>query len=166
MSRGFVKEEDQEEAPFIPPRAALPDGVINYVTPQGLKALELEQSDLEKELLDLDIEDEKERRHARAVINGKLDLLSDRISSARVLNPEDQPQDEVRFGAKVKLLSLKDKFQQEFQIVGVDQADVKKQMIAFIAPLARAVNGKRKGETTELQLGNEQRSFKVLEISY
>lgn len=166
MSRGFVKEEDQEEAPFIPPRAALPDGVINYVTPQGLKALELEQSDLEKELLDLDIEDEKERRHARAVINGKLDLLSDRISSARVLNPEDQPQDEVRFGAKVKLLGLKDKFQQEFQIVGVDQADVKKQMIAFIAPLARAVNGKRKGEMAELQLGNEQRSFKVLEISY
>ena len=27
MSRGFVKEEDQEEAPIIPPRAALPAGV-------------------------------------------------------------------------------------------------------------------------------------------
>lgn len=47
MSRGFVKEEDQEEAPIIPPRAALPNGVTNYVTPKGyqdlldeLKALE------------------------------------------------------------------------------------------------------------------------------
>ena len=43
MSRGFVKEEDQEEAPFIPPRAALPAGVTNYVTPLGLKALQREK---------------------------------------------------------------------------------------------------------------------------
>ncbi|MGV3636407.1 MAG: transcription elongation factor GreA, partial [Flavobacteriales bacterium] len=27
MSRGFVREDDQEEAPFIPPRAPLPEGV-------------------------------------------------------------------------------------------------------------------------------------------
>lgn len=166
MSRGFVKEEDQEEAPFIPSRAALPDGVINYVTPQGIQALETEKYKLEQELLDLDIEDEKERRHTRTVINGKLDLLNQRISSARVINPEDQPENEVRFGAKVKLLNLKSKTQQEFQIVGVDEADVRKQKIAFIAPVARAVNGKRKGETAVLQLGAEQRSFEVLEISY
>lgn len=166
MSRGFVKEEDQEEAPFIPPRAALPKGVINYVTPKGLRLLELEQRELEKELLNLHIEDDKERRHARAVLNGKLDLLSQRISSARVINPKDQPQDEVRFGAKVKLLNLKNNVRQEFQIVGVDQADVKKQMIAFIAPLARAVNGKRKGDKTELRLGNEIRALMVLEILY
>ena len=46
MSRGFVKEEDQEEAPFIPPRAALPPGVTNYVTPQGYQELIKEREDL------------------------------------------------------------------------------------------------------------------------
>ena len=32
MSRGFVKEDDQEEIPIVPPRANLPEGVPNYVT--------------------------------------------------------------------------------------------------------------------------------------
>jgi len=40
MSRGFVKEEDQEEPPFVPPRASLPAGVENYVTEEGYKALQ------------------------------------------------------------------------------------------------------------------------------
>lgn len=166
MSRGFVKEEDQEEAPFIPPRAVLPDGVTNYVTPAGLRELESERKGLEEELSNLNIEDEKELRHTRTLITGKLDLLNERIGSARVLNPEDQPKDEVRFGAKVKLLNLSNKTPLEFQIVGVDQADVKKQKIAFTAPIARAVNGKKKHDTAELQLGNQLRLFEIVEISY
>ena len=48
MSRGFVKEDDQEEAPFVPPRAALPDGVANYVTPRGLERLLAERMQLEE----------------------------------------------------------------------------------------------------------------------
>ena len=39
MSRGFVREGDQEEPVVIPQRAVLPDHVINYVTPSGMKQL-------------------------------------------------------------------------------------------------------------------------------
>jgi hypothetical protein len=39
MSRGFVNEDDQEEIPFVPPRADLPAGVTNYVTQFGMDAL-------------------------------------------------------------------------------------------------------------------------------
>ncbi|MEO8732945.1 MAG: transcription elongation factor GreA, partial [Flavobacteriales bacterium] len=35
MSRGFVREDDQEEPIFIPPRATLPAGMENHVTPRG-----------------------------------------------------------------------------------------------------------------------------------
>jgi transcription elongation factor GreB len=49
MSRGFVKEDDQEEAPFVPPRAALPDGVPDHVTPRGLQLLLDERKALEAE---------------------------------------------------------------------------------------------------------------------
>jgi len=31
MSRGFVKEDDQEEVPMVPQRAYLPPGVDNWV---------------------------------------------------------------------------------------------------------------------------------------
>ena len=39
MSRGFIKEGDQEEIPMVPPRAYLPEGMPNYVTKEGLDAL-------------------------------------------------------------------------------------------------------------------------------
>ena len=98
MSRGFVKEEDQEEPPFIPPRAALPTGVINYVTPEGYQDLIKERENLEEKLSNLELKDEKEKRHARATFSGGLNLLNERISSARILKLSEQPQDEARFG--------------------------------------------------------------------
>lgn len=169
MSRGFVKEDDQEEAPFIPPRAALPAGVTNYVTPAGYEELIAEREELEEERRNLDISSDKERRHALAVINGKLNLLNDRIASARILRPEDQPEDEVRFGATVSFKNLSGKqngAKTTFQIVGVDEADIKKQKIAFLAPLAKALTGKKIGETTKVSMAGELRELEIVEITY
>lgn len=164
MSRGFVKEDDQEEAPIIPPRAALPAGTTNYVTPKGLQELKQEEQELVDERSQLEIKDETELRRAQAVIDGKLKLLRERINTARLLDPKDQPKDEVRFGALVSLKQNGNK--QKFQIVGVDEADVKKQKIAFVAPIARAVTGKKVGETANFKLGEETRKLEILEISY
>ena len=166
MSRGFVKEGDQEEPPIIPPRAALPAGQTNYVTPAGLEELKKEKQDLEQERASIQAENETEKRRTQALIDGKLQLLNERLTSARLLKPEDQPVDEVRFGASVEIENLGSKQKQEFQIVGVDEADIKKKKIAFVAPVARALTGKKIGEIAEFKLGNETRKLKVLKISY
>lgn len=164
MSRGFVKEDDQEEAPIIPPRAALPAGETNYVTPNGLKELKEEEEKLIEERANLDKENETERRRAQAVIDGNLKLLRERISTARVLDPKEQPEDEVRFGALVELKQNGNI--QKFQIVGVDEADVKKQKIAFVAPIAKAVTGKKVGDKIDFKLGEETRKLEILKITY
>jgi len=169
MSRGFVKEDDQEEAPFIPPRAALPAGVINYVTPGGLEQLQREKIQLEDQFTKLNIEDEKEQRHARAVITGKLNLLKERLNSARVIEPLDQPREEVRFGAAVtfEVISGEQKGTiKNFKIVGVDEADIKLQKIAFVAPIAGVLTGKKVGETVKFKRGSAVQEFKILEIAY
>ena len=169
MSRGFVKEEDQEEAPFIPPRAALPAGVTNYVTPAGHKQLLEEREELEKERKEIKIESDKERRHATAIIDGKLNLLNGRIATARILNMQEQPKDEVRFGATVtfKFLSgFQAGKEQSFQIVGVDEADIKLRKIAFLAPLARVLTGKKVGETAKVEMGGKLQELEVVKISY
>ena len=168
MSRGFVKEEDQEEAPFIPPRAALPPGEINYVTPQGHKQLLEEREALEKQRKELDITSDKDRRHATAVIDGKINLLNERISSARILDPKEQPANEVRFGAKVTFRSLTESQnpEQTFTIVGVDEANIKQRKIAFLAPLAKALTGKKIGETAEVQMGGALQKLEILNIHY
>lgn len=164
MSRGFVKEEDQEEAPVIPPRASLPEGVTNYVTPNGKRELLQEKEELEEERKNRDGESENERRRQAAVIDGKLKLLNKRIASSRVIELDNQPQDEVRFGAQVKFKM--NGTTQNFQIVGVDEADVKKKKIGFIAPIAKALTGTQAGDNTEFKLGAETRKIQVLSVTY
>ena len=154
MSRGFVREDDQEEAPFIPPRAALPDGVTNYVTPSGLEALHVERYALEEERANT-VGSDDERRRTIAVINGKLDLLNERIVTARVVEPIVNGPEEVRFGSTVTYEHMDGPQKgtwRTFTIVGVDEADVKEGRIMFTAPIARSLIGKRVGGMAELQL--------------
>jgi len=166
MSRGFVKEEDQEEPVIIPPRAAIPEGVTNYVTPLGLEQLHSELKELEKERASINIADDAEKRRAKGLIDGKMKLLAERIQTARILKPEDQSHDEVRFGAKVKLKNLESGQIQQFQIVGVDEANIKKQKIAFVAPIAKAVTGHKVGDVIDFNLGSETRKLEVLDLTY
>ncbi len=167
MSRGFVKEDDQEEAAFIPPRAALPDGVVNYVTPHGLARLHAERAALEMERSALSGSDD-ERRRAQAELDGRLALLNERIVTARVVEPSAKPAKEVRFGATVTYQHRIGRLQGRtftFRIVGVDEAHVKDGTIAFTSPIARALLGKRKGQVAKLDLGTERQEVSVLEIS-
>lgn len=166
MSRGFVKEDDQEEAPMIPPRAALPEEVTNYVTPGGLRELHKEREDLEEEIANLTELNELERRRSLALLNGKLNLLLSRINTAHILEPEEQNHEEIRFGALVTYTLATSEKPVEIQIVGVDEADVKKGKIAFIAPIAKALTGKKEGEEAILDLGDETRHLKIKKVSY
>ena len=166
MSRGFVKEGDQEETPIIPPRAALPAGAINYVTPTGMEQLQTEREQLEQERAALTTTDEQQRRIELAVLNGKLDLLNERIVSARILDPAAQPLDKVRFGATVTYKISTSPNPQTFQIVGVDEADVAKRKIAFVAPIAVALTGCKVGDIVPFKMGGESRKIEVVEIKY
>lgn len=169
MSRGFVKEDDQEEAPFIPPRAPLPPNTPNYVTYKGLKALEAEKAQLEQERKSVNEANESERRKALAVINGKLAQLEERLQSAQLIKGEDQPQDEVRFGASVSSIVIKGPskgLERKFTIVGVDESNVKEKRIAFTAPIAKVLMGLKVGESREFSLGGKKQLLKITEIQY
>jgi transcription elongation factor GreB len=167
MSRGFVKEDDQEEAPFIPPRAALPDGVPNHVTPRGLQLLLDERTELEN-LRAQATGSDQDRRHAQAEADGRLALLSERIASARVQEPPKKPGKVVRFGCTVTYEHQTGRFngqQFSFTLVGVDEAKISEGLIAFTAPLARALMGRRIGQVATLVLGKEVQKLKVVGIT-
>lgn len=164
MSRGFVKESDQEEPIVVPPRASLLDKESNYVTSFGKEMLEKEKCNLEKQRADLDTKDETQRRRDLSMIDGKLQLLAERLTTAQVIQLKTQNQGEVRFGATVKF-KMNGNIQ-EFQIVGVDEANVKEKKIAFISPLAKAMTAKKQGDKFEFKLGDEIRPVEILEISY
>ncbi len=166
MSRGFVNEDDHEETPLVPPRADLPNGVTNYVTEAGLKELLAEKQELINEREQLDTSEDSEQRIAFNHISARLQLLNERISSAKVVDLETQPQDEVRFGAKVTLKVNTNPKPQTYQIVGVDEADFKKKKISFLSPIAEILTGKKAGEKAVLKLAREDRVFEIVDVKY
>ncbi|WP_339609114.1 GreA/GreB family elongation factor [uncultured Roseivirga sp.] len=166
MSRGFVKEDDQEEIPLVPARVHLPEDVTNYVTPVGMNELLEEKQKLIDEKDQLELTNENEKRIAVNHINAKLQLLNNRISTAKLISLEDQPKNEVRFGAWVTLKIGSQTKLQRYQIVGVDEADISKRKISFISPIAQILTNKKVGEKAILKLAKEDRVFEVIQIDY
>jgi transcription elongation factor GreB len=166
MSRGFVKEDDQEEIPMVPQRAYLPEGVPNFVTPSGMDLLLSEKQALISEKDNPGGANENENRIALNYINAKLQLLNNRISDARVINLKEQPQNEIRFGASVTLRKEGFGDIQTYQIVGVDEADISKGKISFISPVAKSMINKKTGDKVVLKRAKDDIVYEILDIAY
>ena len=154
MSRGFVKEGDQEEVPMVLPRAFLPSGTPNYVTPEGLKRLQDEMETLKKEWTDAG-----SNYVTKNYLDAKMRLLSERINSAVLIDNTKANPDVVSFGMYVK---YNDKV---IRIVGVDEADASKGLISFISPIAKALIGKKKGDKFEIKVPRGTEIVEIFEIS-
>ena len=159
MSRGFVREGDQEEVPMVPQRAYLPKGVANFVTREGLEQLLKEKEELLKERENLTVTNENEKRIEQNYLNARLQLLNERISSARVVEVSGKAPDEITFGATVTVRQAGTDNLQKFRIVGVDEADVASGRISFISPMARAMINKRAGDKVAIKRGSEDVIF-------
>jgi transcription elongation factor GreB len=162
MSRAFTKDEAPEAPLVVPPRAPLPEGVPNYVTPAGLAALHAERAalDAERSRLDALRSDEDTVQRERRLVAGRLALLVARMALSRVVDPMKQTPGVVRFGATVTVAG--DGGAQTVRIVGVDEAaasppDAAPMLVAFTSPIARALTGKREGDAATLvtPLGDE-----------
>ena len=151
MSRGFIKEGDQEEIPMVPPRAFLPAGVPNYVTKEGLAALKEELESLQAERAKVG-----DNYIMGDFIDAKMKLLIGRINSAVEVDFSKVSKDTVSFGAWVRYNG------RVVRIVGVDEADINKGLISFVSPIARSLTGKKAGDVIEI--GKER--IVVEEVSF
>ncbi len=168
MSRGFVKEDDQEEAPFVPPRAPLPEGVTNLVTPRGMRLLLEERERLEHARAHVTGRDD-ERRREQSAIDGRLALLNERIASARPVEPGSGAPTDVRFGTRVTVRYHSGPLsgsERTFTIVGVDEAQAAELRIAFTSPIARALIGRRVHERIHAVLGPAAQELEVCAIAW
>ena len=166
MSKAFTKDDDAPDAPLlIPRRAPLPPGTPNYVTARGLALLKHELS-LEKELvIHAANASDAERARAAALHTARVAELEQRLATALVVESHLQPKDEVRFGATVAVRSQTGA-ERQYRIVGVDEANAAQGAIAFVAPLARSLLGKREGDAALLKTPGGEEELEILTISY
>jgi transcription elongation factor GreB len=166
VSKGFTKDDATDEPLVVPPRAPLPDGVANYVTPRGLELLrdELAALTARRARAESRAADDPDAAREAAVLATRAGELEVRIDGAVPVDPHGQPRDTVRFGARVSVRGASG--ERRYRIVGVDEADPAAGTIAFTSPLARALLGKHLGDTASVRTPRGDDELEVLAIDY
>lgn len=92
--------------------------------------------------------------------------LEDKISRAEVIDVTKLSGDTVKFGAKVTLIDEDTDEKAAYQIVGEFEADVKQGKISIASPIARAIIGKRKGDSVEVNTPGGGKSYEIVKVAW
>jgi transcription elongation factor GreA len=99
-------------------------------------------------------------------IEARVAELEDKVSRAEVIDVSKLSGDTVKFGAFVTLVDEDSEDESVYQIVGEFEADVKKGKISVTSPIARAIIGKRKGDSVEVMTPGGGKSYEIVRIKY
>lgn len=92
--------------------------------------------------------------------------LEDKLSRAEIIDISKLSGDTVKFGAKVTLIDEETDDETSYQIVGEFEADVKKGKISVSSPIARAIIGKRIGDSVEVSTPGGGKSYEIADVSW
>lgn len=92
--------------------------------------------------------------------------LEDKLSRAEVIDISKLSGDTVTFGAKVTLVDEETEAKVAYQIVGEFEADVKKGKISVSSPIARAIIGKKKGDSVEVNTPGGGKSYEIARVAW
>ena len=74
--------------------------------------------------------------------------------------------DNIKFGAHVRLLDEETEKEATYQIVGVHEADIKAARLSVSSPLAKALIGKKVGDTISVPAPGGDRTYEILSVQY
>jgi len=105
-------------------------------------------------------------RERQSFIEGRIEELEAVIGAAEVIDPSSLSGDSVKFGAHVNLVDEETDRQSSYQIVGVYEADIKQGLLSVSSPLAKALIGKKIGDTVAVPAPGGDRSYEILGVKY
>ena len=97
---------------------------------------------------------------------GRIAELEDMLSRAEIIDVSKLSGDTVKFGATVKLADEDTDEKKTYQIVGDQEADVKEGKISISSPIARALIGKKKGDSAEVAAPGGAKSYEILSVRF
>ena len=179
MSKAFTRESEGDEDEAADPQAHLPSGK-NYMTPAGHFRMMKEL----KYLVETD-RPEVVRTVSWAASNGdrsengdyiygkrrlreidwRIRYLMKRLESAEVVDPRDQDQDQVFFGATVTYADRAG-IEHTVSIVGMDEADPAQGRVSWISPIAKALLRSREGDNVKLQTPAGIQNLEIISVQY
>ena len=105
-------------------------------------------------------------RERQSFIEGRIDELELIVSAAEVIDPSSLTGEHVKFGAHVWLIDEETEKEATYQIVGVHEPDIKHARLSLSSPLAKALIGKKVGDSVSVPAPGGDRSYEILGIKF
>ncbi len=105
-------------------------------------------------------------KEKQGFIESRVMELEDKLSRAQVIDVTKLSGKDVKFGATVKLVDEDTDEKTTYQIVGEVEADVKAGRISITSPLARALIGKKAGDSIEVNTPGGGKSYEILGVKF
>ena len=103
-------------------------------------------------------------RERQSFIEGRVAELEDVVSRAEVINASQITGETITFGTSVMVADEDTDEESEYAIVGPYEADLSKGLISTSSPIAKALIGKRVGDSVEVTTPRGVKSYEVLSI--
>ena len=83
-----------------------------------------------------------------------------------MIDPSTLSGDTVKFGAHVRLIDEETDKEASYQLVGLHEADIKAQRLSISSPLAKALIGKKTGDSISVPAPGGDRTYEILGVKY
>jgi len=105
-------------------------------------------------------------KESQSLNEGRIAELEDKLSRAEVIDVAKLSGATVKFGATLTLIDEDTEEEKIYQIVGEAEADVKSGKVSITSPIARALIGKKVGDTVEVNTPGGGKSYEILKVAF
>jgi transcription elongation factor GreA len=105
-------------------------------------------------------------KEAQSHNEGRIVELEDLLQRAEVIDVTKLNGTTIKFGATVTLIDDDTEKERKFQLVGESEADVKSGKVSITSPTARALIGKKAGDSVEVNTPGGGKSYEIVKVAY
>lgn len=106
-------------------------------------------------------------REQQGFCEGRIQEIEAKLSNAQVIDITRMPNNgRVIFGATVRVLNMDSEEEQQYRIVGDDEADFKQNLISVNSPIARGLIGKEVDDVVVIRTPGGEVEYEILSVDY
>ncbi|MFC5418849.1 MAG: transcription elongation factor GreA [Stutzerimonas stutzeri] len=105
-------------------------------------------------------------KEAQSLNEGRIMELESLIGRADIIDVSKLGGDTIKFGATVKLIDDDTEEEKLYQIVGEPESDVKSGKVSIGSPIARALIGKKVGDSVQVNTPGGGKSYEVVSVAF
>ncbi len=106
-------------------------------------------------------------REQQGFAEGRIKEIEGKLANCQIIDVTRLNADgKVVFGVTVELADVDTDKEVAYQIVGEDEADIKEGRISITSPIARALIGKRAGDTAVVKAPGGDKEYEILAVKY